>query len=123
MEAVVTRELAIKAILHGACEAPEVGTPISKLSTSELIWVENAGFITLEEIKKATGVSLPLWLCSGYGSGDGSGSGSGYGDGYGSGYGYGDGYGYGYGDGSGDGYGSGYGYGSGKDFAEILEEI
>ena len=86
MEAVITKDLAIKAVLHGSCRIPKVGEPISRLSTQDLIWVEEKGFVS-ESDKKKMGVNLPLWVLSGDGSG--SGSGSGYGDGSGSGYGYG----------------------------------
>lgn len=77
MEAVVTKDIALRILLHGACSGsiPKVGNLISQFSTSELIWVEDRKVFTDEEIKKTTGVSLPLWICSGYGYA--------YGDGYG----------------------------------------
>ena len=106
---IVTKEIAVKALLFGACRIPKIGSKIEEYSQSDLIWAERLG-IKLKEL---------LWIKSVDGSGDGSGYGSGDGSGYGygdgSGSGYGDGYGYGYGDGSGSGYGdgSGYGYGSG----------
>ena len=112
MEAVVSRELAIKVVLHGACRIPEVGKSFSEFSTSDLIWAED---------KKIA--AIPLWVLSGYGDGygDGSGYGYGYGDGsgYGDGYGYGSGYGDGYGSGAGSGDGSGSGSGSGYGFQKI----
>ena len=80
--AVLTKELAIKAILHGACGVPDIGTPISSLSTHQLIWAEDRGIIP-PELTEALG--LPGWLLSGSGYGYGSGYGDGYGDGYGSG--------------------------------------
>jgi hypothetical protein len=123
MEAVVTRELALKCVLMGACKAPTIGTKISQISTSHLIWAEDREIVSKTDLKKLTGNTLPLWVLSGYGDGSGdgygsgSGSGSGYGDGSGYGYGYGDGYGSGYGDG--DGYGSGYGDGDGLDLGSL----
>ena len=95
----VTKELAIKAVLLGACAMPIIGTPISSLPQSDLIWANERG-LDAESPR-------PAWALSRKGSG--SGYGDGYGYGYGSGSGSGDGYGYGYG--SGSGYGSGYGYG------------
>ena len=77
--AVVTRELAIKAVLHGACRIPEVGQPLSEIKTEDLIWAESKGFVT--EKDKMT--KLPIWVLSGSGSGDGYGYGSGDGYGYG----------------------------------------
>ena len=77
---VVTKEMAVKAILFGACKVPEVGSRISQYTQSDLIWAEQ-----LLPIKKVV-IDVPLWTLSGYGSG----------------------YGYGYGDGSG--YGSGEKY-------------
>jgi len=94
----VTQEHCLLAKLHGACEVPEVGTPISSLSFSQLVWCERLPF---------TYGNRPLWT---YGSGDGfgcfgsgDGFGSGYGDALGSGYGYGDGFGSGFGDALGSG--------------------
>ena len=106
MEAVITKDLAIKAVLHGSCRIPKVGEPISRLSTQDLIWGEEKGFVS-ESDKKKIGVNLPLWVLSG------SGSGSGYGDGDGSGYG--DGYGYG------DGSGSSSGLLGSKNFKDLLK--
>lgn len=103
----VTKELALKAVLHGACEVPKVGTTISELDANQLHWVATAGYITPAEVIAATGHDLPVWALSAAGSGSGDGYGSGDGDGYGYGYGSGYGYGYGSGDGSGDGDGSG----------------
>ena len=65
----VTQELLIKACFSSPCELPQVGTPIEKLTQSQLFWVED------KEIAK--GKELPLWAYSGDGDGDG------YGDGYG----------------------------------------
>ena len=94
---VITKQIALKAVLFGACYTPKVGKRFSEFSTSDLVWAERL------KIKNR----LPICVLSG----SGSGSGSGYGSGSGSGDGYG--YGNGYGDGSGDGSGSGSGYGSG----------
>ena len=135
----VTKDIAIRCILFGACSIPKVGQSVSDFSVSSLSWAEK--MFSLKELKA---FGRPLWTFSGYGAGSGS---SGYGDGYGdgssdygsSGYGDGDGssgagsgssgYGYGYGDGSsgygdgssgyGDGYGDGSGYGKDID-AKIL---
>ena len=105
MQAVVTKHLALKAILLGACSAAakKIGMKITSLPTSDLIWAEERGLLNKKETSDITGNNLPLWVQSGYGYGYGSGYGYGYGYGYGSGYG--DGYGYGYGSGYGDGYG------------------
>ena len=97
MEAVVTKDMALRILLHGACEAPKIGRKISLFSTSDLVWVENKGIFEPQEVKQIS--ELPIWLLSGDGYGDGDGSGYGYGSGDGSGYGYGSGDGYGYGDG------------------------
>ena len=77
MKMICTKEIALKAVLHGACKIPKVGRPIQRFSRSELIWVEESFY------KNPTG-KIPLW-CMADGSGDGSGYGSGYGcgDGYG----------------------------------------
>ena len=81
----VTTDIAVKAVLFGACRVPKVGKALSDFSTSELIWAER--------ILPITGLSLsrPLWTFSGDGNGYGYGygNGNGYGDGYGNGYGYG----------------------------------
>ena len=89
MKSVITRELAIKAVLHGACRIPRVGQEISRLSTEDLIWVENIGCVTAEQ-KQSLGIKIPIWVLSvsGYGYGSGSGDGYGSGDGSGSGDGY-----------------------------------
>ena len=118
MDAVVTKDIAIRAVLAGACAVPKVGAKASTLSTEHLIWAEK--LFTAEEL---AALPIPLWAMSGYGDGygngdgygDGNGYGNGYGngDGYGDGYGNGDGYGYGYGNGNGDGYGNGNGDGNG----------
>ena len=89
MKAKITKEIALKAVLLGACSLPEIGMAISKLPTSSLIWAENKGMANREEIRIATGFDLPLWVLYG----DGDGYGDGYGDGDGSGEGYGDSYG------------------------------
>jgi hypothetical protein len=90
---IITKELAIKAYLHGACRLPKIGGRVSDLSTSDLVWCEEKKFVTPLD-KKRMGVTLPVWVLSGYGYGYGSGYGDGYGDGsgYGSGYGSGDGF-------------------------------
>ena len=75
----VTKDMAIRAILHGACSPPVVGKEISSLPQSNLIWAEERGIISPKE--KAAAV-LPAWALAK----------SGYGDGYGDGYGSGDGY-------------------------------
>lgn len=82
----------------------EVGQPLSSITFSDAVWVEER----CPRLIKKIGM---LWHRSR--SGSGSGSGYGYGDGSGSGYGYGYGDGYGSGYGYGDGYGDGDGYGSG----------
>ena len=87
----ITKEIAAKVLLFGACRAPKVGSRIDEQSQSDLIWAER--MLPIKGIK----IDVPLWTISVYGSG--SGSGYGYGYGYGSGDGYGDGYGYGYGSG------------------------
>ena len=76
---VVTKAMAAKAILFGACDAPEVGSPIDGFSTSDLIWAER--LLPMDGFK----TKLPLWTMSSSGYGYGYGSGDGYGDGYGSG--------------------------------------
>lgn len=77
MDEYITVEQAERALLHGACAVPRVGTRVARLTTEQLIWAEERGF-TLQNL-------LPIWVLS-------SGSGYGYGDGYGDGsrYGYGD---------------------------------
>ena len=125
---VVTKDIAIRAVLAGACRTPTVGSLVSSFSQSDLVWAEQ--LFSGEERKS---FNIPLWVRSGYGSGygHGDGYGDGYGDGSGDGYGHGDGsgdghghgHGYGHGDGHGYGHGDGYGsgYGSGKDIgAKIL---
>ena len=93
----------------GACKnrllAYKAGDTISKVQTSDLIWVENhdrafakSVVASIPKPKNSLKGKPPLWV---YGSGAGYGDGSGYG------YGSGDGSGYGYG------HGAGYGYGSG----------
>ena len=37
-----TKEIAIKAVLHGACRIPEL-KPLSEFTTSDLIWAEDRG--------------------------------------------------------------------------------
>ena len=80
----VTKDIAARSILFGACTVPKVGALISSFSVSDLFWAER--MFTALELKN---FKLPLWTLSGYGSG----------------YGYGNGYGDGYGNGSGSGYG------------------
>jgi len=83
MDLKVTPELALKAVLMGACRMPEIGKKVEDFSFSDLVWGEK--LFQSQELK------IPLWACakSGYGSGYGSGDGSGSGSGYDSGYGYG----------------------------------
>jgi hypothetical protein len=104
----VTPELAIRAIICNACRVPEVGTLVSELSMSDLIWAER--IFTAKELQE---FNRPLWTFSGSGDGYGYGSAHSYGDGAGYGfvygYGYGDGAGYGYGSGAGSGFGDGSG--------------
>lgn len=96
----VTKAIALKALLFGACKPAIVGSDVKEYSTSDLIWAEK--LFTEDQLKA---FEIPLWLMSGYGYRDGN-------DGYGEGYGYGDGKdGYSYGNGS----GNGNGYGNGKD--------
>ena len=78
----VTKDIATRAILFGACSIPRVGQLVSEFSTSSLIWAEK--MFSLSELKA---FKFPLWTFSGSGYGSGYGSGSGYGYGYGSGYG------------------------------------
>ena len=80
----VTKEIAKRCILFGACSVPKVGQLVSDFSFNNLVWAEK--MFTPKELKE---FGLPLWIWSGYRYGDGYGSG--YGDGSGSGYGYGDG--------------------------------
>lgn len=68
---VITREIALRAVLCGACKVPEVGRPVSDLSQSALIWAEDAG------IAEGVKAPLPIWVLSGSGSGDGDGDGDG----------------------------------------------
>ena len=91
MEAVITKEVALRVFLHGACSAPTVGAKISSFPTSSLVWVEDRKCFTANEIKKISGNNLPAWVLSGDGDGDGYGYGYGDGDGYGDGNGNGNG--------------------------------
>ena len=86
VEHLVTKDIAIRCVLFGACKVPKVGTPAKVFSFAGLAWAER--MFTKAELKK---VGVPLWALSGYG------------DGYGDGDGYGNGYGYGDGDGNGNG--------------------
>lgn len=121
MEPVVTKEMALKAVLCGSCYAPKVGKKIADHSVADLIWgEENKLFEGLDK-------TIPIWALSriGYGFGDSSGyrDGSGYsfGDSSGDGSGYGDGYGDGYG--CSDGYGAGEGYGSGEGYEKKFKDL
>lgn len=67
MDALITKELALKAILHGACELPKIGAKISSLSTSTLIWAQEHSLVTREEVREAIGKDTPVWLLSGDG--------------------------------------------------------
>ena len=68
---IVTKELAIRAVLFGACRIPMVGKSIKDFSQPDLIWAER--ILSIKERKK---IGLPLWvLGSGYGDGYGYGSG------------------------------------------------
>ena len=100
---IVTKEMAVKTILFGACKVPAVGNRIAGFSQSELIWAEQ--MLPINGLK----LKIPLWAMSG----------SGYGDGDGYGYGSSSGYGSGYGDGDGSGYGSGYGDGDGEKYDQL----
>ena len=71
---VVTKDLAIRAILYGACKVPKVGAPAREFSTADLIWAER-----IFEPKELKAFELPLWVLSGSGDGSGSWYGSGYG--------------------------------------------
>ena len=55
MEALVTKQFVLKAILHGACSGniSKVGKKISDLSTSDLIWADDRKLISSEEVKKS----------------------------------------------------------------------
>ena len=92
----VTSAMVMRAKLCGACSdgLPREGTPISRLTQSQLAWAAEHEVATKFEIAaEFKRDDIPLSLLSRSGSG--------------SGYGSGDGYGYGYGSGSGDGDGSG----------------
>lgn len=80
----ITKDIAIRCVLFGACKIPKVGRLFNSFSTSDLIWAERI-FVKKELAKFKT----PLWLCSGDGGSGGGGGGGGYG--YGSGGGDGDG--------------------------------
>ena len=68
---VMTKELVLRTVLFGACRdrIPDVGTPISRLSQSDLIWGER-----ILTKKERASLVIPVWC-----SGDGYGYGSGYG--------------------------------------------
>lgn len=108
---IVTRDMALRIALHGACFIPEIGRNVSKFNTFDLIWVEDKKIFDKAEVKS----ELPLWALSveGFGNGYGYGYGNFYLDGYGNGNGYGNEYKNGYGDFylDGDGNGNGNGYG------------
>ena len=74
----VTKDMAIRCILFGACYVPKIGKPVSEISTGDLIWAKK--MFSDAELKA---FGQPLWTFSGSGSGYGSGYGYGYGDGYG----------------------------------------
>src|ERR1017187_4287122 len=93
----VSKDMAVRCILFGACYVPKIGKPISEIPVNDLIWSEK--MFNPQEIKDFGG---PLCALSSSGYGDC------YSDGYGSGYGSGSGDGDGYGDGYGSGSGSGY---------------
>ncbi len=124
-ELIVTKEIAAKAILFGACKVPTVGNRMGQFSTSDLLWAERMMPI------KGIISRIPLWCLSetgdgnGYGDGNGNGYGNGYGygngNGYGDGNGYGNGYGDGYGNGNGNGNGDGYGNGDGDGYKKLPE--
>ena len=85
MEHVITRDLAIQAILRGACRIPEIGRRVSSLSTADLAWAEDNNLVP-EEVKAQ--FNIPIWCLSDNGDGigeygDGGSDGSGYGRGYG----------------------------------------
>ena len=66
----VTKEIAIKAILFGACSIPKIGQDASEFSVSSLSWAER-----LFSPKELKAFGRPLWTFSRSGSGSGSGSG------------------------------------------------
>src|SRR3990167_5312582 len=88
---IVTRDMALRIALHGACFIPEIGRNVSKFNTFDLIWVEDKKIFDKAEVKS----ELPLWALSV--------------EGFGNGYGYKNGYGDFYLDGDGNGNGNGYG--------------
>jgi len=89
----VTQEIADRARRWGACSVPAVGTPVDRLTFSQLVWVDEQDLLLPHEASRLTNPvdvvfgSLPIWARSGSGYGDGYGYGSGYGsgDGHGSG--------------------------------------
>jgi len=130
---IITKEIALRAVLFGACRIPKVGENIKCLSQSDLFWAEK---ILFPRERKA--LKIPLWCCGygdgdgtgngdgdvfGNGDGDGDGDGNGYGDGFGDGDGYSDGYGFGDGFGNGDGTGYGFGNGDGNGYGIINKAI
>ena len=66
---IITKEIALKAVLFGACRIPKVGEDIGRLSQSDLVLAEK--ILTKNEKDK---LKIPLFVMS---SGDGSGSGYG----------------------------------------------
>jgi hypothetical protein len=68
----VTKDIAIRCVLLGACKIPKVGALASSFSFSELTWAEQ-----IFSKKELATFKIPLWTCSGYGSGYGDGSGDG----------------------------------------------
>jgi hypothetical protein len=78
VELIVTEYLAQRARGADACSVPSVGTPVSDLDQSQLIWSEDSGILSRDELSTLT---LPLWAMATSGYGYGSGYGDGYGDG------------------------------------------
>jgi hypothetical protein len=63
----ISYDMALKAVLNGACDIPKIGIKICDLSFSDSVWAEI-------NLKNHIISKFPLWaLTSGYGSGDGSG--------------------------------------------------
>lgn len=64
----VTKDIAVRCILFGACSIPKVGEAGSDFSVSNLAWAEK-----MFSVKELKAFGRPLWTFSG--------SGDGYGDG------------------------------------------
>jgi len=68
----VTKDIAIRCVLFGACTIPKVGRKISEFGSGDLSWAER--IFSLKELKS---FARPLWTLAGSGSGSGYGSGDG----------------------------------------------